>query len=117
MPVLVEVNIDDQPSKAGVTAAEVFPFLEQLSKLSGIRVEGLMCIPDPTKMPDNFARMQQLFAQLKQASIPGVSIEKLSMGMSGDYKEAIGYGATYVRVGRGIFGARSYTPAQIADLK
>lgn len=108
MPVLIEINIDKQQSKAGLLPEDAEGVIREMAKLPGIAVKGLMCIPDPDKTPGSFARMQQLFETLKQADIPGVCMEELSMGMSGDYKQAIAYGATMVRVGRGIFGERFY---------
>lgn len=106
MPVLAEINIDAQESKSGFAPEDAEAAMRQLACLPGIAVKGLMCIPDPEKTPGSFARMQELFERLKEADISGVRMEELSMGMSGDYNEAIRYGATLVRVGRGIFGER-----------
>lgn len=115
MPILVQVNIDDEHTKSGVTPQEVLPLMRELAKLRWIRVKGLMCIPDPDKTPESFARMQALFEMIKNEKIPGIEMEELSMGMSGDYTEAIRYGATLVRVGRGIFGERSYNVTPQTD--
>ncbi len=115
MPVLIEVNIDRQESKSGVLPEELSAFLRQIAPLKGIAVKGLMCIPDPAKTPDSFERMRLLREQAVKEKISGVLMDELSMGMSEDYMQAIRYGATLVRVGRGIFGARTYLPQQIAD--
>ncbi len=115
MPVLVEVNIDRQESKSGVLPEELIAFLRRIAALEGIAVKGLMCIPDPAKTPDSFERMRLLREQVRKENIPGIQMDELSMGMSEDYIQAIRYGATLVRVGRGIFGARTYLPQQIAD--
>lgn len=115
MPVLCEVNIDMQQSKAGFMPEDIEAAIGEIAQLPGISVKGLMCIPDPDRTPDSFVRMKKLFDQIKKADIPGVSMEELSMGMSGDYKEAIRYGATLVRVGRGIFGERKVVPQEISD--
>ncbi len=108
MPVLLEVNIDAQQSKSGFAPEEVLPALGQISQLAGTEVMGLMCIPDPAKTPESFVRMQTLFYSIQKENIPGIRMEVLSMGMSGDYKAAIRHGATMVRVGSGIFGKRAY---------
>ena len=108
MPVLIQVNIDRQESKSGIDPDEAIDFMKQAALLANIRIKGLMCIPDPLKTPKSFEQMKMLFEAIKEEKIPGIEMEELSMGMSGDYTEAIRCGATLVRVGRGIFGERNY---------
>ena len=78
--------------------------------MPGILVNGLMCVP-PAGSEDEarpyFARMRELFGEMKELELPNVSMRELSMGMSGDYKAAIAEGATMVRIGSAIFGPRS----------
>ena len=79
--------------------------------MNGIRVKGLMCIPPAVgeeEVRPYFARMRTLFETLQVKNLPNVSMEQLSMGMSGDYMAAIAEGATMIRVGTALFGARQY---------
>lgn len=101
--ILLEVNIGGEESKGGVSAAELPTLLECVTALDGISVRGLMTIPPPGDSERCFAAMQALFADTA-AHYP--SLTTLSMGMSEDYETAIRYGATMVRIGRGLFGAR-----------
>ena len=111
MPVLLEVNIGGEESKSGVSAQELPKLLEQVQKLSGIRADGLMTIPPPctdeSEQMRTFTAMQQLYRQMQQLA----PLKILSMGMSGDYAAAIRCGATLVRIGSALFGARYYPPA------
>jgi PLP dependent protein len=97
----VQVNTGREPQKAGVLPEAVSAMLDRMRNTLGLTVEGLMCIPpvedDATK---HFAMLREL------AKSHGLA--KLSMGMSGDYEAAIAQGATHVRVGSAIFGARNY---------
>ncbi len=111
MPILLEVNIDGQESKSGFSPEALRQAIDSIRAYQGVVIKGLMCIPDPCKTPDSFVRMRALFDAVKEDNIPGVFMEELSMGMSGDYKEAVGHGATMVRVGSGIFGRRVYPGA------
>ena len=107
--VLVEVNIGEEDQKAGVAPAVLPEFLAMISEMPGIRVKGLMCIPPHVGEEEAriyFARMRQLFDSLRVSAPQGVDMQVLSMGMSGDYAAAILEGATMVRVGTAIFGAR-----------
>lgn len=112
MPVLLEVNIGGEESKSGVSAAELPQLLEAVMKLPHLRAEGLMTIPPP--QPDIaeqervFDAMHRLFQQM-QRSAP---LRTLSMGMSGDYEAAVRCGATLVRIGSALFGARYYPPKE-----
>lgn len=108
MDVLIEVNIGDEASKSGIAGGELFELVKQVSELENIRIKGLMAIPPIGCGDDIFARMQELFEELKARQIGGVRPEILSMGMSGDYELAIKYGSTLVRIGTKLFGARNY---------
>jgi hypothetical protein len=108
MDVLCEVNIGGEESKSGVNPEGLFTLLEQLSELKSIRVCGLMTIPPPTDSDIFLAGMQELFLKAKQRGTDGVNMDILSMGMTYDYAKAVRYGSTLVRIGTGLFGARTY---------
>lgn len=112
MPVLVEVNIAREESKFGIFEEDVIPFIQKISQLPNIRVEGLMTIaPFVEDAEENrmfFRKLRNLYVDIKSKNIDNVSMCNLSMGMTGDYQVAIEEGATMVRVGTGIFGERNY---------
>ena len=111
--VLLEVNIGSELSKSGFAPGEIPAALEQASSFSSIRVRGLMAIPPICVFGEEnrpfFLRMKQLFVDNGRKKYDNVSMDFLSMGMSGDYAEAIACGANLVRVGTAIFGARDYS--------
>jgi pyridoxal phosphate enzyme (YggS family) len=95
----VQVNTGSEPQKAGVGPREAVAFVKRCRDVHGLAVEGLMCIPPLDENPGpHFALLEKLARE--------ADLEKLSMGMSGDYELAIAFGATSVRVGSAIFGAR-----------
>jgi pyridoxal phosphate enzyme (YggS family) len=104
---LVEVNVGDESSKAGVPIEGARALIERLSGIDGLRLRGLMCIPPPCETPDAarpfFSRLRVMRDELRAAR-PGFDL--LSMGMTWDFEAAIAEGATHVRVGTAIFGAR-----------
>ena len=102
---LLEVNVGAEASKSGC-APEALPALaEEVARLPGLELRGLMCIPPAGEAPrPHFARLRELREALRPAL--GLPLPDLSMGMSGDYAEAIAEGATLVRVGTAIFGER-----------
>lgn len=112
MPVLIQVNIGDEPQKGGVAVDELFAFARRCAALPGLDVRGLMAVMpdlhDETALRPYFVQMRRLFEQLREEAIDGTHIEELSMGMSGDYELAAQEGATMVRIGSAIFGARHY---------
>lgn len=112
MPVLVQINIGNEPQKGGIPAEETFSFVRAVSALPGIKIRGLMAVmpdlEDPDELRPYFVRMRSLFDALKEENIAGTRIEELSMGMSGDYLLAAQEGATHVRIGSAIFGSRTY---------
>lgn len=116
MDILIEINIGNEESKFGVSIKEAPEVVAQISKLSNVRIKGLMTVAPFTENPEEnrkyFKQMKQLvvdiISYLSDNSINDVSLDELSMGMTGDYVVAVSEGATYVRVGTGIFGARNY---------
>jgi len=111
MDVLLEVNIGGEASKTGAGYDQVMELLEKISGLPSLRVKGLMCIPPFGKLPSEteqyFDQMYKIFVDIKAQTIDNISMETLSMGMTGDYELAVRHGANLVRVGTGIFGKRN----------
>ena len=111
--VLVEVNVSNEASKFGTSADDAVSLVEQIAKLPNILVKGLMTIApyveDSQKNRLYFAKLKQIYVDIIHKNIDNVCMEELSMGMTGDYEVAIEEGATYIRVGTGIFGERQYT--------
>lgn len=109
---LLEVNIGGESSKSGFAPEEVAEALAFAAELPAVRVRGLMAIPPICESPDEnrpfFLRMQQLFIDNSKKKYDNIRMDFLSMGMSGDYAEAIACGANLVRVGSAIFGPRQY---------
>jgi pyridoxal phosphate enzyme (YggS family) len=109
LPVLIQVNLSEEPQKAGVAAAELPALLELCAGLEGLRVEGLMAIPAPEPDPERsrpaFARLRELRERLRPGP-GGAHLRELSMGMSADFEVAVEEGATRVRVGTALFGPR-----------
>lgn len=112
VPILVEVNIAEEESKFGISAEDAILLVEDISKLENIRIKGLMTIApyvvDSEENRQYFRKIKQLSVDIANKNIHNVSMEILSMGMTGDYEVAIEEGATMVRVGTGIFGERVY---------
>ena len=111
LPVLLEVNLGGEESKAGVGESEMIQLAEQISRLATLEVRGLMVIPpffdDPEQVRPYFRRLGELAQEIDTKNIANVSMHELSMGMSHDFEIAIEEGATIVRVGTAIFGSRS----------
>lgn len=112
VPILIEVNVAQEESKFGLKPEEVLPLIEQIADFSHIRIKGLMTI---APYVDNAEENREIFRELKKLSVDiaakninNVPMSVLSMGMTGDYMVAVQEGATMVRVGTGIFGARNY---------
>ena len=110
--VLLEINIGDEDSKTGFDKVEFEESLNQISLLPNINVKGLMTIPpiceNSLELEKYFDKMNSYYNELKNGDYSNFNFEILSMGMSGDYKEAILHGSNLVRVGSAIFGARIY---------
>ncbi|ASP35154.1 YggS family pyridoxal phosphate-dependent enzyme [Labrenzia sp. VG12] len=102
LPCFIQVNTGEEPQKAGIPPREVDAFISQCRDEIGLSIIGLMCIPPVDEAPgEHFALLEKI------ADRNGLA--QLSMGMSADYPVAVGFGATHVRVGSAIFGARDYT--------
>ncbi len=112
VPILIEVNIAGEASKFGISAEDTILLAEEIAGLENVRIKGLMLIApyvsDPEENRVHFQKMKQLSVDIADKNIDNVSMEILSMGMTGDYTVAIEEGATMVRVGTGIFGERNY---------
>jgi pyridoxal phosphate enzyme (YggS family) len=107
LKICLQVNISGEESKSGVNPEELISLAQEVTKLPHIKLRGLMAIPEPTEDPTiqrtQFIKMRTLLEQLNQL---GHQLDTLSMGMSNDYMVAIEEGATIVRLGSAIFGAR-----------
>ena len=110
--ILIEVNMANEESKFGITSETTEQLVREISKLEHIRIKGLMTIAPYTDNPETnrvyFRNMKKLSVDIEEKNIDNVSMNVLSMGMTGDYQVAIEEGATMVRVGTGIFGERNY---------
>jgi pyridoxal phosphate enzyme (YggS family) len=108
--ILIQVNISREDTKSGVSVDEILELIIEISRLKSLAVNGLMTMPpyfnEPEKVRPIFAALRDLRDQLKSKAIPNVTLNELSMGMSGDFEVAIEEGATLVRVGTAIFGER-----------
>ena len=110
--ILIEVNMAQEESKFGLKSDEVIRMICECASLEGIRVRGLMTIApyvdDPEDNRKYFRAIRELSVDITSENIDNVSMDFLSMGMTGDFEVAIEEGATHVRVGTGIFGERNY---------
>jgi pyridoxal phosphate enzyme (YggS family) len=108
--ILVQVNISEEDTKSGITADEAPLLISEISELENLSIRGLMTMPpyfyQPEKVKPFFAALRKLRDQVKERSLTNVSMEELSMGMTGDFEVAIEEGATLVRIGTAIFGER-----------
>ena len=111
--VLLEVNIGGEESKSGVSPEQLWPLLDAAAAEEHIRVKGLMAIPpvndDDAQNRRYLAQVYKLFVQAGERGYQNVKMETLSMGMSGDFENAIREGATLVRIGTAIYGERDYS--------
>ena len=111
--VLLEVNIGGEESKTGVAPEALWPLLDAAAAQEHIRVKGLMAIPpvndDDAQNRRYLAQVYKLFVQAGERGYQNVAMETLSMGMSGDFENAIREGATLVRIGTAIYGERDYS--------
>ena len=110
--VLVQVNISGEASKSGTTEEGALQLVKDIASLPNLNVRGLMTMPPFFDAPEAarpyFAELKRLALRISAEGIPGVEMQELSMGMSGDFEVAILEGATLVRVGSAIFGERHY---------
>lgn len=112
VPILIEVNIAGEESKFGINKEDTIQLVEEIAELENVRIKGLMTIAPFVENPEDnrqyFRDIKQLSVDIAAKNIDNVTMNALSMGMTGDYTVAIEEGATLVRVGTGIFGARNY---------
>lgn len=110
--ILIEVNVANEETKFGITCEEVRQLVQDVAKLPNICIKGLMTIaPFVQDAEENriyFSKLKKLAVDIMEENIDNITMENLSMGMTGDYEVAVSEGATCVRVGTGIFGARQY---------
>lgn len=111
--ILIEVNVAMEDTKYGVSCEETEDLVRQIAVLPNVHIKGLMTIaPYTENAVDNvvyFDKLKQLSVDIAEKNIDNVYMNVLSMGMTGDYEEAVKAGSTYVRVGTGIFGERDYS--------
>ncbi len=110
--ILLEVNIGEEASKSGFGAEDILPLVDRIGEFPNVCLKGLMAIPPISyNSGENlkfFQKMFQLSVDIKNKIEDNVMVDCLSMGMSGDYEDAIAAGSTMIRVGTAIFGARNY---------
>lgn len=110
--ILIEVNVAEEETKFGVRCEEVLPLIEQIKDLPHVKVKGLMTIAPFVENPEDnrvyFRTLRDLSLDIASKNIDNIDMSVLSMGMTNDYVVAVEEGATLVRVGTGIFGARNY---------
>ena len=110
--ILLEVNIGEETAKTGFAAGDILPLIDKIDSFSNICVRGLMAIPPISENPgDNskfFLKMREIYVDIRAKKKDNVQVDCLSMGMSGDYLDAIRCGSTMVRIGTAIFGERHY---------
>ncbi|MBQ2693966.1 MAG: YggS family pyridoxal phosphate-dependent enzyme [Clostridia bacterium] len=110
--ILLEVNVGNEESKFGFMPSEVFEKACEIAEIDGVLIDGLMCVAPicekDAEIRAVFSNMRRLFIDIGAKKIDNINMNTLSMGMSGDYKQAILEGANLVRVGSAIFGARIY---------
>ena len=109
--VLIQVNISEETTKSGTRAEQTLEVVRDISRLENVSVKGLMTMPPffnaPERVRPFFKTLRELHTLIKGENIPNVSMEELSMGMTGDFEVAIQEGATLVRIGTAIFGERN----------
>ena len=115
LDVLVQVKTSTEETKSGLEPSELMSFLRQMSQYPSLKVKGLMTMAvlstDQSAVRKCFSQLRQLRDQAQQEAIAGISLDRLSMGMSGDFELAIEEGSTEIRVGSAIFGSRA-APAE-----
>ena len=110
--ILLEVNIGEEASKSGFGTEDILPVVEKISEFPNVCIKGLMAIPPISHNSGEnlkfFQKMFQLSVDIKEKIDDNVMVDCLSMGMTGDFPDAIACGSTMIRVGTAIFGARDY---------
>jgi pyridoxal phosphate enzyme (YggS family) len=109
--ILVQVNVAKEDTKSGIYAEDAIDLLKEIGQFENLSVRGLMTMPPFFNAPDRvrpfFADLCKLRDKIESAALPNIRMDALSMGMTGDFETAIEEGATFVRVGTAIFGART----------
>lgn len=106
--ILLEVNIGKECNKSGFLVQDLQYALEEISQMSNIKVNGLMCIPPKTDVERFFYEMEKIFIDIQSKKLDNIDMSILSMGMSNDYKLAIKYNSNIIRIGTALFGRRNY---------
>ncbi len=110
--VLLEINVGDEESKTGFSMSEFYENLSEISEIGGIKIKGLMTIPpiceNDTILCKYFEKIHSIYVDIKGKKLDNIDVKILSMGMSGDYQQAILSGSNLVRIGSSIFGPRIY---------
>ncbi len=110
-PILIQVNVSGETTKSGTAPEDLRELLQEASQLPNISIQGLMTLPpffdDPKGARPYFRRLAELRDEMAALNIENISVKELSMGMTGDFEAAIAEGATMVRIGTAIFGARA----------
>lgn len=116
MPILIEVNLGGETSKAGASPAEIVTLCGEVARLPHLELLGLMTVPpfldDPEEVRPYFRQLRHLLTQVRERGEVGESCRHLSMGMSHDFETAIEEGATFIRIGTALFGTRDSSPNQ-----
>ncbi len=109
--ILIQVNTGKEATKTGIYEEDAMALVREAAQLENVRIKGLMTLPPYFNAPDKvrpyFQALRRLRDRIAEEAIPGVEMEALSMGMTGDFETAIEEGATMVRIGTAIFGERS----------
>jgi hypothetical protein len=109
--ILIQVNTGKEDTKSGIYAEDAMALVRDAAQLEHVAVKGLMTLPPffyaPEKVRPYFRALRLLSDRIREANIPGITMEALSMGMTGDFEAAIAEGATLVRIGTAIFGERA----------
>ena len=110
--ILLEVNVGQEASKSGFSSCDILPLIDKIDQYPNICLRGLMAIPPISQNPGEnlkfFSELRQLSVDIKEKIEDNVMVDCLSMGMSGDFADAISAGSTMIRVGTAIFGQRNY---------
>lgn len=113
LDILIQVNTSYEESKFGVTPEEAIPLIKEVADIKTLNIKGLMTIglfsEDEEKVRACFRKLKQIQLEVQSLALPGVQMDVLSMGMSGDLDIAIEEGSTMIRVGTAIFGQRDYS--------
>ena len=112
MDVLIELNVGEEKSKSGINPEDTIEFIKSLKDFGNLRVKGLMTVPPPVEKLEKseiikiFIKMHEIFVDISSKKLDNIDMRILSMGMSGDYEEAISCGSNTVRLGQAVFGKR-----------